>query len=180
MGYYTPWAIGSGAVVSIAAGLMSTLQPQTSNAKWIGYQILFGLARGAGLQMPMVAIQNVLPPAQIPIGMALMTFCQQFGGGFFLAVVQVVFSRGLVEGLDKYAPDVNAKTVIAAGATAVRNVVAKEDLPRVLKAFNLGVNHSFYLAAGCAAGCVVASFGMGFGKVKKEKKAPTAVVEDVV
>lgn len=151
---------------------MSTLKPESPNAKWIGYQILVGLGRGCGIQMPIVACQNVLPPAQIPVGMAVITFAQQFGGGLFLAFGQLVFSHGLVEGLEKFAPSVDAQEVIRAGATAVRDVVAKADLRDVLEAYNLGVSQCFYLAAGCSAVTVFAAFGMGFGTVKKagEKK----------
>jgi hypothetical protein len=156
-------------MVSIAGGLLSTLKPDSSNGKWIGYQILSGLGRGCGLQMPIVAIQHVLPPRQIPIGMALVMSSQTFGGGLFLAFAQVIFSHSLVDGLAEFAPSVNAQTVIEAGATAVRNVVNAADLPSVLEAFNLGVNHCFYLAAACSAVTFVAAFGMGFGSVKKKK-----------
>lgn len=163
-------------MVSIAAGLMSTLKPNTSNAKWIGYQILAGLGRGAGLQMPIVAIQNVLPPSQIPVGMALVMFTQTFGGGLFLSFAQTIFSNGLVEGLEKFAPSVDVQAVIAAGATAVRKVVSSGQLGGVLEAYNLGVDHCFYLAAACSAATFVASWGMGFGTVKKEKKTVVAEV----
>ncbi|QDS74138.1 hypothetical protein FKW77_001124 [Venturia effusa] len=177
LGYYTPWAIGSGVVVSIGAGLMSTLKPESPNAKWIGYQILVGLGRGCGIQMPIVACQNVLPPGQIPVGMAVITFAQQFGGGLFLAFGQLVFSHGLVEGLAKFAPSVDANKVIKAGATAVRDVVAKADLRDVLEAYNVSVNDCFYLAAAGSAVTVFASFGMGFGTVKKVEKKKVDGVE---
>jgi len=51
LGYYLPWSVASAVIVSIVAGLMFTLKPDTSTAKWIGYQILAGLGRGCGLQM---------------------------------------------------------------------------------------------------------------------------------
>lgn len=120
--------------------------------------------------MPVVACQNILPPAQIPVGMAVVTFAQQFGGGLFLAFGQLVFSNGLREGLAKFAPSVDAHEVIEAGATAVRDVVEKTDLKDVLEAYNLGVDHCFYLAAACSAATVFVSFGMGFGTVKRAEK----------
>jgi hypothetical protein len=162
--------MGSAITVSIAAGLMSTFKPNTSTAKWIGYQILAGLGRGAGLQMPIVAIQNVLLPAQLPIGMALIMFTQTFGGGLFLAFAQTIFSHGLADGLAKFAPTIDAQAVIAAGATAVRKTVRPEQLSGVMEAYNLGVNRCFYLAAASAAATFLASWGMGFGSVKKQKK----------
>ena len=50
MGYYLPWAVGCGILVSIGSGLLSTLNPYTSTGKWIGYQIILGVGRGAGFQ----------------------------------------------------------------------------------------------------------------------------------
>jgi hypothetical protein len=48
-----------GATTAVACGLISTWNPNTSTAEWIGYQILFGL-RGMGLQV-------VGFPSNIPI-----------------------------------------------------------------------------------------------------------------
>jgi hypothetical protein len=50
LGYFTPWAIGAGAVSAIGNGLVSTFSPTTSTARWVGYQILLGAGRGAGMQ----------------------------------------------------------------------------------------------------------------------------------
>lgn len=49
-GYYTPWAIGSAAIVAVGAGLVSTFQPHTSTAKWVVFQLLAGIGRGCGMQ----------------------------------------------------------------------------------------------------------------------------------
>lgn len=50
IGYYLPFAVLAGATTAVACGLISTWNPDTSTADWIGHQILFGL-RGMGLQM---------------------------------------------------------------------------------------------------------------------------------
>ena len=51
LGYYLPWSVASGAIVAIGSGLISTFTPQTSTAKWVGYQFLAGIGRGCGMQM---------------------------------------------------------------------------------------------------------------------------------
>jgi len=51
LGYYLPWAVFSGIVASIGAGLISSWTPETTTAKWVGYQVILGLGRGAGFQM---------------------------------------------------------------------------------------------------------------------------------
>lgn len=51
LGYYLPWAIFSAVLTSIGAGLISTWTVGTNTGTWIGYQIILGVGRGAGIQM---------------------------------------------------------------------------------------------------------------------------------
>lgn len=51
MGYYLPWAIFSAVLSSVGAGLITTWTDGTDTGTWIGYQIILGVGRGAGLQM---------------------------------------------------------------------------------------------------------------------------------
>lgn len=51
LGFYLPWAILSAVLSSVGAGLISTWTVGTSTGAWIGYQIILGIGRGAGMQM---------------------------------------------------------------------------------------------------------------------------------
>jgi hypothetical protein len=51
LGYYLPWIASSGAIVAVAAGLISTFTPHTPTATWVGYQLLAGFGRGCGMAM---------------------------------------------------------------------------------------------------------------------------------
>jgi hypothetical protein len=102
--------------------------------------------------------------------MSLVVFTQMFGGTLFLAFAQTIFSRGLSTGLAKYAPTVNVRTVVEAGATGIKNVVKPEEVTGVLKAYNLAINHDFYLAAGSAVAFFACSWGMGWHSIKKKKE----------
>ena len=101
--------------------------------------------------------------------MALAIFAQTFGGTLFLTFAETVFTNGLTQAIIAFAPDVNAEKVIAGGASAVRAVVPKADLAGVLLAYNQGIQHTFYLAAGAAAATLVFCWGMGWKSVKKAK-----------
>jgi hypothetical protein len=68
LGYYLPFAAFAGAATAIACGLISTWDPNTSTANWIGHQILFGL-RGVGLQM--VSCYPPPRPSSIPVAFLL-------------------------------------------------------------------------------------------------------------
>lgn len=47
-GYFLPLIVASGAVMAIGDGLYSMLGPATSQATWIGYQIVSGVGNGLG------------------------------------------------------------------------------------------------------------------------------------
>jgi membrane-bound metal-dependent hydrolase YbcI (DUF457 family) len=117
----------------------------------------------------LVAIQNALPSKQTAIGVSLAIFSQTFGGALFLAFAQTIFSHSLIAGLQKYASTVDRQAVVAAGATAIRKVVKSDEVAGVLQAYNLAINHNFYLAAGAAVGMFVSSWGMGWISIKKKK-----------
>jgi hypothetical protein len=51
VGYLIPFAIFSTVLMSIGAGLYSTLGPNSSSGKWAGFQVLSGIGSGAGLQV---------------------------------------------------------------------------------------------------------------------------------
>ncbi|KAG9576627.1 putative MFS transporter, partial [Aureobasidium melanogenum] len=171
VGYFLPFSIACGVLTAISSGLLSTLGPHTSVGKWIGYQILGGVGRGCGIQMPIIAIQNLLPKSQASVAMSLLIFSQTFGGALFLAFAQTVFNTGLSSALKKYAPEVATETVLAAGATGVKNAVPKAVLHQVLQAYSVAINHVFYLGAGAAAAATIVCLGMGMHSIKKAQAA---------
>lgn len=101
--------------------------------------------------------------------MALVVFAQIFGGALFLTFAETDFSNGLVKAISTFAPNVSSEAVIAAGASAVREVVQGHDLPGVILAYNQAIQHTFYLAAGAAAATLVFCWGMGWKSVKKAR-----------
>lgn len=177
--------------MAVGAGLISMFNPETSTGTWIGFEIITGMGRGCGFQMvnftgsnviiwivmlthvpqPIIAIQNALSRDQLSVGMAVMIVGQTFGGAFFLAFAELVFSNGLISAIPFFAPGVNAQAVINAGASAIRSVVPPGSLAGVLLAYNQAVSHVLYLAAGAAVATFVFSSGMGWKKVKKSTGA---------
>ncbi|KAJ5641986.1 hypothetical protein N7490_005986 [Penicillium lividum] len=169
VGYYLPFSITSGGLSAIGNGLISLFSSSTTTGTWIGYQILIGAGRGLGTQAPIVAVQNILPGAQISVALSLLFFSQTLGQAIFLTLAQVVFISSLKSGLAKYAPSVDSEAVVAAGATEIRNVVSKGTLEGVLMAYNQGIDHVFYLAAGIAVACFFVAWGMGWKDIRKRQ-----------
>jgi len=169
LGYYLPWGVISGVLVPIGSGLISTLRPESAPVKWIFYQIIAGTGRGCGMQMAVVAIQNHISMAHLSIGMSIMMVAQTFGGALFITFGQTIFSAGIKTALPKFAPSVNVREVIEAGATHFRDVVKKENLLGVVLAYNEAVNHVFYLVTATGVLVFVFSWGLGWKSVKKQK-----------
>ncbi|KAL6414630.1 putative HC-toxin efflux carrier TOXA [Ilyonectria robusta] len=168
VGYYLPFAVISAAVLAIASGLLTTLSPHTSTAKWAGFQVLLGFGRGIGMQMPIIAIQASTPPALTSIATAVLVFSQTFGGAVFVSIANVIFNNKLKGELTARLPHIDANMIIEAGATAVDKVVSSKDLPEALAAYAKGVDFVFYLsvAAGCAM--FLTSWGMGWKDIRKK------------
>ncbi|KAL4953937.1 major facilitator superfamily domain-containing protein [Aspergillus filifer] len=163
IGYYLPFALLSGIIVTIGSALLTTLTPTTATRNWIGFQIISGMGRGMGVQMPLLAVQTFASRSQHSIATGLVVLSQNLGGAIFLAICQVVFSSGLSSELARYAPSVDAGTLEAAGAGAVRSVVGDEDLLReVLRAYNGAVVRVLCVAAAAAGAAVIAAGGMGW------------------
>ncbi|GAD92709.1 MFS multidrug transporter, putative [Paecilomyces variotii No. 5] len=177
IGYCTAWALVGCMLSSIGAGLMTTFLPSTGAGPWIGYQILMGIGRGSVIQMPITAIQNLLPAQDVAIASSLVFFFQYLGGAIFLAVGETLFTNGLRSSLRAYAPKIHPQTIINAGASAVRKVVPEADLPSVLLAYDRALVHTFYLALAGSTASFLTSFGMGWKRIprkaakKKDEKA---------
>ena len=170
IGYYLPFSIFSAILIAISNGLISTFTANTDAGRWVGYQILLGVGRGFGLQVPIVAVQNNLHPKQIPVAMALLMFSQALGGAMFLSFSSTIFTNSLRNLIPQYAPGVDPQAIVDAGAIGFRNLVKGDDLNNVLVAYALSVDRVFYLVSAAAICCFIFGWGMGWKDIRK--KAP--------
>lgn len=170
-GYYLPFAVGAAVITSIGHGTLTLLEPDSSIGDWIGFQILVGFGRGIGMQMPYVAVQNSVSTKLMSISVSILTFTQTFGGSVFLSIAQTVFTTSLHTTIPKYAPDVSADKVIAAGATGVWSTVTnRTDLANVLIAYNESIRRDYYIAIGCSGACFFLAWGLGWKDIRTQAK----------
>ncbi|ROW05875.1 hypothetical protein VPNG_08036 [Cytospora leucostoma] len=144
LGYYMPFIYAAVVFSSVGAGLLTTLSPGTSTAKWIGYQILFGFGIGCGFQLPQVAAQTVLPFKDIPTGIAITLFFQSLGGSVMVSAGNNVLNARLtryITGLRLQGVD--AERVIDAGATAWHGVVPAESIGVVTDLYSKALRDTF-------------------------------------
>ncbi len=168
-GALNPWLWLGAVLMAVGTGLYGTLDIDTSSGRWIGYQILQGFGFGTVAQMPVVALQTVLTPAQAPVGMAIAAFAQFFGSAIFVGIAQAIFTNVLVSQLAVEAPGVDVQALLLAGSGAVRHIVSPEDLPAVLEAFNKAIVSTFYLSAAACAAAVLVSLGLPWINLKAKR-----------
>jgi len=116
-----------------------------------------------------LAAQTVLPKQDVPMGVALMQFSQQFGGAIFLSISETVFSNGLVSRLKAAnIPGIDAKAALSAGATDLAKNFPANDLGEVIGAYNGGITSVFCVVAVLAAVGILASLGVEWRSVKRK------------
>ncbi|EOA81018.1 hypothetical protein ACJQWK_10033 [Exserohilum turcicum] len=151
IGYYTPFMLISSVLLTIGAGLLSSMKVDSGSPEWIGYQFLFGAGVGFGMQQPLVAVQTALPAADIPIGTATMMFFQTLGGALFISVAQNVFTNKLIDNLASTVPDLDSGLVLRTGATELKNAIDPQYIGGVLSAYNETLTQTFYVSVACGA-----------------------------
>ena len=178
IGYFTPWMILSSILTPIGAGLITTFTPHTSHSAWIGYQALFGMGVGMGMQQPSVAAQTVLPRKDVSIGAALMMFSQTLGGAVFVSVGNNIFDTRFAHNLVTI-PGIDVGSVASTGATDLRNMVPASLLLQVLVAYNGALRVTFYLITALTCCTIIGSSAMEWKSVKKgQQKLDSSAAND--
>ncbi|USW57887.1 Putative major facilitator superfamily, MFS transporter superfamily [Septoria linicola] len=169
IGYYTPFVIASSVLMAIGAGMLTTLTPSSGSPEWIGYQVLFGAGVGMGMQQTLIAVQAVLPAADIPIGTATVMFSQTLGGALFISVAQNVFTNQLLKNLQSVVPTLNPAIVQNTGATELASVIPAEFQSGVKLAYNDAIMSTFYVAVAAASVSIFGSIFFEWKSVKGKK-----------
>ncbi|KAJ3461051.1 hypothetical protein MRS44_011918 [Fusarium solani] len=158
-GIYAPILVASAAIATVAAGLIYTLDIGTGSGKWIGYQVLAGLAWGAGLQVPMIGTQGTSRELDLASKTAILLFFQTIGGAFLIAVAQTSFLQTMLKQMREMAPQVSQSQLVQTGATEIRHVFDENVILLVLRSYMDGLKVAFAL--------VIAAAGVAFAKIKR-------------
>lgn len=172
LGYYTPFMLFSSVMMAIGGGLIATWKVDTGHSQWIGYQAIYGIGVGSGMQQALMAAQTVLHIDDVPTGTAMIMFAQTFGGALFIAVAQNVFTNRLLSNLLENVPTLDPAIVLSTGATSLKAAIAKTDpslVPAVLTAYNSALVQTFYVSVAMAALSIFGAIGTEWKSVKGKK-----------
>ncbi|KAJ5162781.1 uncharacterized protein N7500_004611 [Penicillium coprophilum] len=175
-GYYVPWMFVAAILMSTGAGLMTTFKVDTNHAAWIGYQVLFGIGIGTGMQQPSMAAQTILSMDEVAIGISLMFFSQSLGGAIFIAVAQSLFQNYLGTNLPRV-QGIDVAKIMDTGATGLSGAVPANKLAEVLALYNDGLRRSFIVSVAVSCLMVAPALTMEWKSIKKEKATAAAAQE---
>lgn len=175
-GEYLPFFYLSSIFASVGAGLISTFRVDTSHSAWIGFQVIFGMGLGLGVQLPITLVQVSCPREDIAAATSVMVFCQILGGAVFIAVAQSVIARSLTHGVQQGLPDIAPVVLENLTATSWVSSVPPDQVNLVRQIFNDALTSAWHIAAGMAAVTIVAAVGVKrvrFGKKKTNTEMAT-------
>jgi hypothetical protein len=170
IGYYNPFMIASSVIFSIGTGLLTTMEPNSGSAKYIGYQAMAGIGAGLGMQLPTVVVQAAVPEADIPVATALIVFSQLLSGAMFISIAQNVFENRLLTNVREMAPMLDPALVAQTAATKLRDAFS-EHLDGALQAYNAAVTQTFYIAVATSALSIFGALCLQWISVKKKPVA---------
>ncbi|CAN8095623.1 unnamed protein product [Discula destructiva] len=170
IGYYTPPMLFGVVLMCTGAGLLATLQVGTPEARWIGYQILYGIGLGCCFQAPNLAAQTVLPTQDVPVGTSLMFFGQLLGGAIFTSVGSNVLSNKLLQNLAGIA-GIDPRALLSAGATELTKNIPAAAVAPVLEGYNASLRVVLQVALVMTCLTVFGAGALEWRSVKNKKSS---------
>lgn len=172
-GYFTPPAIIGCAIGTVGCGLLSMLHVSTPSSQWIGYQVVVSAGLGMAVQQGFVAVQAVLPLADVPIGTAAVVASQSLGGAVFISVSNTIFEKTLLDGISKR-PEldgIDTTGLTATGITTFRSLVNEKQLHILLKIYNSSLWKVFLACIPLAGLAVFFTLGLEWRSVSAHRRA---------
>ncbi|KAM0813975.1 putative Major facilitator superfamily (MFS) profile domain-containing protein [Seiridium cardinale] len=178
IGYYSP-AMVMGTVLAIAgAALLTTINLQTTTARIAGYQLLYGFGVGFGFGQPSYVVQTILPPADVPIGVTLVTLFQNLSASIFVAVAQSIFQSELRSRLASASGGADLTSLSSSGAVDFISSLPANEQQQAREAYSASLVQTMYISLALSAASTVGALCIRWGSMKKGNDQTQGVGED--
>ena len=166
-GYYTPFLLAGTVIMTVAAGLVTTFNVHTSLAQSIIYTCIWGIGNGISFGQSSVAVQTVLAPDDVPLGLSFIFFAQSFGPSLAIVIGELIFQTKLNANL-KSVEGLNLSEVRTDGLRELVNSVPPANAGEVLEAISHSLDGVWYLVVALAGATIIGSSLMEWRSVKRE------------
>lgn len=167
IGYYSPFMYATAILGPIAAGVLTTLDPNDSQLKVAALLGLLGTAAGLGIQAPITAAMTVLSPQDASVGLGVVSFGAGIGSSLCIAASAALFHDRLRVEILTHAPGTNVTTIDSHGLGDLRKAIGPDRLKDVLFGYNEAVVQTLYIPLGLT---LLAILGAIFTEVRSVKK----------
>ncbi|KAM7200321.1 major facilitator superfamily transporter [Naviculisporaceae sp. PSN 640] len=168
-GYVQPFMLGGAILVSVATGLLSTLQPSSGPKSWIIFQIIAGIGIGISTDQPGIAVQSLLEGGDAPLGVATILFFQNLGPTIGLSAASSILMGRLAQDIPRVFPNLDPKAIVGSGAKELAKLVSPEDIPVLTQLYNNALTRVFILACAFAGASIVGIVGFGKARIRYDK-----------
>ncbi|KAF7861702.1 uncharacterized protein EAF02_010656 [Botrytis sinoallii] len=156
-GHYIPIMYIGACLAVVGSGLLSTLTIASSQAQYVGYQVIVALGTGTVQQIAFTAVPLALPPADVATASALVSFCNSLGPVVALTVGNILFTNLFGSKLAEI-PGLNGKITASEikGLVDLGTLVPAQYVESVKQALSFALSRTLVFAipaAGLAACC---------------------------
>lgn len=163
--FLQPYEFASGVLATAGAALLYTMDLDSSKARYIGPQVIFGIGIGLGNQVPMTALQSFSKPEHIAPTTGIMLMCNSISGAYFVAAAQSIFANRMLATIASSAPDIDPITILTTGAAEITTVFRGSDLDAVHEAYMVGIKDVFAFSLAGAAFTILISLAIPFRRL---------------
>jgi hypothetical protein len=167
IGYYTPAMLLGIALAISGSALLTTVNPNSSTAQLVGYQLLYGSGVGFGFGQPSYVVQTVLPAQDVSIGVTFITLVQNLSASIFVAVAQSVFQAQLPGRLHTIVPDLDISSILRSSTEELISTIPPQDKEKALAAFSASLVVTLYISLALSCLSAVGALGIRWGSMKK-------------
>ncbi|KAI1860003.1 uncharacterized protein JN550_011687 [Neoarthrinium moseri] len=169
IGYYNPFMIATTVLAPIASGLLTTVELDDQPTKVMCFLGFLGVAVGFGLQSPLVALQTIMKPKDLPLGIACTAFGSTMGNAIWMVVSAALFQNRLIAEVSQYSPSTNATLLGSAGLSGIRDTVGSDRLRDVLLGYDEAITQTLYLPVALCVATILGSAFTEWHSVKKKQ-----------
>lgn len=152
--YYNP-AMIIGTLLSVAgSALLTAVNLNSSTARIVGYQLVFGFGIGFGFGQSSYIVQTVLPAVDVPMGVTFITLVQNLSAAVFVAVAQSIFQGEIHTRLEPLRPpSSNSSSLLLSALPKIISSIPTDNQAVAKAAISDSIIRTFYvcLALSCVS-----------------------------
>ncbi|KAL2697772.1 hypothetical protein AAEP93_011676 [Penicillium crustosum] len=136
-----PFQLNSALIMVGGMALFYTMRVDTSQARYLRPQVLYGFGLGLGNQIPMAAVQGFSKPEDV----ASSTMCQS------------LFANRMLQTLESFNSNIDSSLDLGIGAAEIQHAFTGEELKAVINAYIVRIKDIFAFSLAGAVAAVLLS-----------------------